>query len=332
MSKRRFVSAGLAGVVAGLLGAVLSTAPTASFAQDDYPSKPVRVIVPFPAGGTSDVMGRLIASTLSKTFNKPFVVENKAGAGGVIGSTEVARATPDGYTLLLSGIGSNAIVHGMTPKPPYDSSRDFIQVSQLAAGPNVLVVNPEFPARTFAEFIAYVKANPGKVSYGVVNAASGHLTSEYLKQIAGLDMVGVPYRGGAPAMMDVIANQIPMMFTNLDGALPHMNAGKLRALAITSAQRSPIVPDVPTIAESGYPGFTAVSWTGLSAPKGTPKPIVDKLEAAMRTSFSDPEVRARLQAQGLELIAGSSEDYSRFMQGEIDRWTEVIQRAGIKPE
>jgi len=324
LNKREFLMSTLA--------VALSAPPLVSYAQDDYPSKPVRIVVPFPAGGTSDVMGRLIASTLSRTLKKPFVVDNKTGAGGAIGSTEVARATPDGYTLLLSGIGSNAIVHGMSPKPPYESTRDFIQISQLAAGPNVLVVNPDFPARTFEEFISYVKANPKRVSYGVVNAASGHLTSEYLKQTAGLDMVGVPYRGGAPAMMDVIANQIPMMFTNLDGALPHIKAGKLRALAITSARRSALVPDIPTIAESGYPGFTAVSWTGLSAPRGTPQPIIDKLEAAMRTGFSDPETRTNLEAIGLELIAGSSTEYASFMQSEIDRWSEVIQRAGIKAE
>lgn len=317
---------------AGSLLLTASALSATSEAQVDYPSKPVRLVVPFPAGGTSDVMARMIAAEVGKELKQAFVVDNKGGAGGVIGTSEVARAAPDGYTLLLSGIGSNAIVHGMTPKPNYDSTRDFIQISQLAAGPNVLVVNPAFPAKTFTDFVAYVKAHPGEVNYGVVNASSGHLTTEYLRQTASLNMVGIPYRGGAPAMLDVIANQIPLMFTNLDAAYPHIKAGKLRALAVTSEQRSALLAETPTIAESGYPGFSAVSWTGLSAPKGTPKPIVDKLEAAMRKAFADPAVRSRLEANGFLIVASSSADYSRFVQSEIDRWSKVIKTANIKPE
>lgn len=312
--------------------AVLTTVSTGPLAQTDYPTKAIRLVVPFPAGGTSDVMGRLIAEELGKAFKQPVVVDNKSGAGGTIGAAEVMRSPADGYTLLLSGIGSNAIAHGFTPKPPYDTPNDFIQISQLAAGPNVLVVHPSFPARTFAEFVAYVKANPGKVSYGVVNASSGHLTTEYLRQRAGLDMVGIPYRGSAPAMTDVMANQIPAFITNLDSVVPHVKAGKLRALAVTSEKRSALDPELPTIAESGYPGFAAVSWTGLSAPKGTPKPIVEKLEAAMRKAFGDPAVRAKLESQGFVVVASSSAEYSQFVQSEIDRWSKVIQSAGIKPE
>jgi tripartite-type tricarboxylate transporter receptor subunit TctC len=323
ISKRSFF---IAGAWAGLL------APFAVQAQDDYPNRPVRVLVPFPAGGTSDIMGRLIAEELGKQLKQPFVVDNKGGAGGTIGTAEAARAAPDGYTLLLSGIGSNAIAHGFTPKPSYDSARDFIQISQLAAGPNVLVVHPSFPARTFKEFVAWVKANPGKFSYGQVNSSSGHLTTEYLKQTAGLDMVGIPYKGGAPALNDVLANQIPGMFTNQDAVLQHVKAGKLRALVLTSAERNPLYPDVPTVAESGYPGFTAVSWTGLSAPKGTPKAVVDKLEAAMVTAFSQPAVRAKLEGNGFVVVASKSSDYSEFVKKEIERWSKVIQTAGIKAD
>lgn len=327
----------IARLVAAILGAgALAATPAAVFAagetQAEYPTKPVRLVVPFPAGGTSDAMGRLIASELSKELKQAFVVDNKGGAGGVIGTVEVARAAPDGYTLLLSGIGSNAIVHGMTPKPNYDSTRDFVHISQLAAGPNVVIVNPGFPAKTFAEFISHVKAHPGQVNYGVVNASSGHLTTEYLRQTAKLNMVGIPYRGGAPAMLDVIANQIPLMVVNLDAAYPHIKAGKLRALAVTSAQRSALLPEIPTIAESGYAGFTAVSWTGLSAPKGTPKPVIDKLETAMRKAFSDPAVRSKLESNGFVVVASGSTDYARFIQSEIDRWSAVIKAADIKPE
>lgn len=303
---------------------------SAARAQDDYPSRPVKLIVPFPAGGTSDIMGRLIAEVLGRQLKQPFIVDNKGGAGGAIGTEQAAKAPGDGYTLLLSGIGSNAIIHGFSPRPPYDSNRDFVHVSQLAAGPNVLVVNPSFPAKNFKEFVAWVKANPGKFSYGQVNASSGHVTTEYLKQVAGLDMVGIPYKGSAPALNDVLADQIPGMFTNQDSVLPHIKAGKLRALAVTSAQRNPLFPDVPTVAESGYPGFSAVSWTGLSAPKGTPKVVVDKLEAAMVKGFADPAVRAKLEANGFVVVASRSVDYTRFVQDETARWTQVVQKAGIK--
>lgn len=302
----------------------------AAHAQDDYPSRPVKLIVPFPAGGTSDIMGRLIAEVLGRQLKQPFIVDNKGGAGGAIGTEQAARAPGDGYTLLLSGIGSNAIIHGFSPRPPYDSNRDFVHVSQLAAGPNVLVVNPSFPAKNFKEFVAWVKANPGKFSYGQVNASSGHVTTEYLKQVAGLDMVGIPYKGSAPALNDVLADQIPGMFTNQDSVLPHIKAGKLRALAVTSAQRNPLFPEVPTVGESGYPGFSAVSWTGLSAPKGTPKAVVDKLEAAMVKGFADPAVRAKLEANGFVVVASQAADYTRFVQDEIARWTQVVQKAGIK--
>ena len=239
---------------------------------------------------------------------------------------------PDGYTLLLSGIGSNAVIHGFAAFNPGYTEADFIHVSQLAAGPNVLVVNPAFPARTFQEFIAWVKANPGKFSYGQVTASSGHLTTEYLRQVAGLDMVGIPYKGGAPALNDVLANQIPGMFTNQDAALPYVKAGKLRALVVTSAERNPLYPQIPTVAESGYPGFTAVSWTGLSAPKGTPKAIVDKLETAMAKAFADPAARARLENTGFVVMASSSADYTRFVNQQVERWAEVIRKGSLKAE
>jgi len=309
------------------------TIASAVLAQDDaWPSRPVKIIVPFPAGGTSDLMGRMIADQLSKALRQPFIVENKGGAGGTIGSEQAARAPADGYTLLLSGIGSNAIAHGMTPKPNYDSGRDFIHISQLESGPNVLVVNPAFPARTFKEFVAYVKANPGKVNYGVTNASSGHLAMELLKQTAKLDMVGIPYRGGGPALTDVLAGQIPTMFVNQDAVLPYVKAGKLRALAVTSEQRNVLFPDVPTVAESGFPGFSAVSWVGLSAPKGTPKPIVDKLEATMIAAFKQPAVKEKLESTGFVVVASNSQDYTKFVQAETARWTKVIKEAGIRPE
>ena len=319
-------------IAAALLGAMLPFGSAQAQGAADYPNRPVKIIVPFPAGGTSDIMGRMIADELGKQLKQAFVVDNKGGAGGAIGTDQAAKSTADGYTLLLSGIGSNAIIHGFaTPKPGYTEA-DFVHISQLAAGPNVLVVNPSFPAKTFKEFVAWVKTNPGKFSYGQVNSSSGHLTTEYLKQVAGLDMVGIPYKGGAPALNDVLANQSPGMFTNQDAVLPHVKAGKLRALAVTSLERNPLYPDVPTVAESGYPGFAAVSWTGLSAPKGTPKAILDKLEAAMVKAFSDPAVRAKLEGNGFVVVASRSPDYTRFVLGEVERWGKVIQTGGLKYE
>ncbi|MEJ8814741.1 tripartite tricarboxylate transporter substrate binding protein [Variovorax ureilyticus] len=325
--QRRLLTAAALALGFFALGTSAQTASTS-----DYPNRPVKIIVPFPAGGTSDIMGRLIADQLGKQLKQPFIVDNRGGAGGTIGAELAAKAAPDGYTLLLSGIGSNAVIHGFSaPKPGYAES-DFVHISQLAAGPNVLVVNPSFPAKNFKEFVAWVKANPGKFSYGQVTASSGHLTTEYLKQSAGLDMVGIPYKGGAPALNEVLANQIPGMFTNQDVVLPHVKAGKLRALVVTSPQRNPLYPDVPTVAESGYPGFSAVSWTGLSAPKGTPQAVIDKLQAAMSKAFADPAARAKLESNGFVVSTSNPPDYTRFVNSEVARWSEVIRVGGLKAE
>ena len=324
------------------LGAVL---PLAAQAQTDYPTKPVKLIVPFPAGGTSDIMGRMIADELTKALKQPFVVENIGGAGGVIGAERAAKATPDGYTLVLSGVGQNAVAHGLNPKLAYDSNKDFIHITQIHSGPNVLVVHPDTPFKTFKELVDYGKANPGKLNYGYTHAASGHMAMELLKQTVGtctgakgnqsckgLYMVGIPYRGGGPMMTDILGGQIPMMFINQDVALPHVKAGKLRALAVSSLSRNPLYPDVPTIAESGYPGFSALSWSGLSAPKGTPKAIVDKLEAAAVKAMQSPAIKTRMESQGFVVPSLGSADYTQFIQKELDRWPRVIKIAGIKAE
>lgn len=306
--------------------------PLSARAQGDYPSRPVKIIVPFAAGGTSDQMGRLMAEELGKQLKQPFIVENRGGAGGIIGAEQGSKATPDGYTLVLTGIGTNAVMHGFqAPKPNYKES-DFIHISQLAAGPNVLAVHPSFPAKTFKEFVAYAKAHPGKVNFAQVPSSSGHLTSEFIKQVAGLDAVNIPYKGSAPALTDVLANQVSAIITNQDALLPHVKAGKLRALVVTSVERNALYPDVPTVAESGYPGFSAVSWTGLSAPKGTPQAIIDKLEAAMTKAFNEPAARAKLENNGFVVVASKSADYTRFVDSEVVRWAEVIRKGGLKPD
>jgi tripartite-type tricarboxylate transporter receptor subunit TctC len=314
-----------------------------AFAQSDYPTKPVKIIVPFPPGGTSDVMGRMIADELSKSLKQPFIVENIGGAGGIVGTDRAARATNDGYTLLLTGVGSNAVAHGLNPKLSYDSNRDFVHISQIHSGPNVLVVHPGAPFSTFKDLIEYGKANPGKLNYGYTHAASGHMAMELLKQTAstctskqkdckGLFMVGIPYRGGGPMMTDLLGGQIPLMFINQDAALQYVKAGKLKAIAVTSKARNPLYPDVPTVAEMGYPTFEALSWSGLSALKGTPQPILDKLEAAVTTAMKSPAIKQRMESVGFVVPEQGAKQYDAFVRSEITRWTKVIQTAGIKPE
>jgi tripartite-type tricarboxylate transporter receptor subunit TctC len=311
--------------------AALGTAlPLAVLAQSDYPSKPVKIIVPFPAGGTSDIMGRLAAEELGKQLKQPFIVENIGGAGGVIGTERASKAAPDGYTLVLTGVGSNAVAHGLEPLPKYNSNTDFVHISQIHSGPNVLVVHPGTPFKTLKELVDYAKANPGKLDYGYTPAASGHMAMEQFKQTAGLFMLGIPYRGGGPMMTDILGGTIKMMFINQDVALQHVKAGKLRPLAVSSAQRNPLYPDVPTIAESGYKGFEALSWSGLSAPTGTPQAIIDKLEAAMVQAMNSPSVRQRLESQGFVVPQQGAKPYAAFVKSEEARWTQVIKTAGIK--
>jgi tripartite-type tricarboxylate transporter receptor subunit TctC len=334
MTRRTFFSAALA---------VLALSAGSSWAQDAWPSKPVKIICPFPAGGTSDVMARMVADALSKELGQQFIVDNIGGAGGTIGTLRAAKMPADGYTIVQTGVGQNAVAHGLDPKLGYDSMRDFVHVAQVHSGPNVLVVNAGTPFKTFKELVDYVRANPGKLNYGYTHAASGHMAMELLKQRAsecpkgtkdcnGFFMVGIPYRGGGPMMQDLLGGQIPLMFINQDVALQHVKAGKLRALAVTSLQRNPLYPDVPTVAESGFPGFQALSWSGLSAIKGTPQPIVDKLEATMRKVMTSPEIKQRLESVGFVVPAPGAKAYNNFVKSELDLWTKVIRTAGIKPD
>jgi tripartite-type tricarboxylate transporter receptor subunit TctC len=303
-----------------------------AFAQSDYPSKPVKIIVPFPAGGTSDVMGRMIAEELTKILKQPFIVENTGGAGGVIGTERGVRAAPDGYTIIQTGVGQNAVAHGLEPFPKYNSKSDFIHISQIHTGPNVLLVHPSTPFKTLKELVDFAKANPGKLDYGYTPAASGHMAMELFKQTAGIFMTGIPYRGGGPMLTDALGGTIKIMFLNQDVAIQHVKAGKLRPLAVTTAQRNPLYPDVPTVAESGYKGFEAISWSGISLPKGTSQAIVDKLEAAMKEAMGSPAIKAKMEGQGFVIPVQGAKVYSEFVGKEVDRWTKVIKTAGIKTQ
>ena len=295
-----------------------------------WPTKTIKLVVPFPPGGSTDAVGRQLAQELTKLLGQPVIIENKGGANGNIGADFVAKSAPDGYTLLASGVGSNAINYSLYRTMPF-VDRDFAHVSLLATGPNVLVVNPDFPAKTFAEFITLVKANPGKYSHASSGSgSSGHLAMKMLELASGISLVHVPYKGGGPAIMDTIAGQVPILFINQDNALPQVQAGKLRALAVASLERNPVYPTVPTIAESGFPGFSAVSWFGLSAPAGTPKEVIQKLNEATAKAMNMPEMKQRLQSQGFVVVAGTPQQFSEFVQAEIAKWSKAAQVSGAQ--
>ena len=317
-------------LVAGL-AAGMASAGTAR-AQGAWPDRPIRLIVPFPAGGTVDQVARVVADELGKSLHQPLVVDNRSGAGGNLGTDIAAKSPADGYTLLVSSVAPNAINASLYEKVPY-APGDFTHISQLISGPNVLVAHPSLPARTFKEFVAYAKARPGQLSYASSGAgSSGNLAMELLKQQAGLAIVHIPYRGGSLALNDVLANQVPVMFINQDVVLPHVKAGKLKALAVTTAQRNGLYPEVPTIAESGFPSFVATSWVGLSAPRGLPAAIVDRLHTEVARAFTSPQVKSRLEASGFVVVASDPRQYTGFVAAESARWAQVIKTAGIKAD
>jgi tripartite-type tricarboxylate transporter receptor subunit TctC len=325
MKKRQLLIAiGLAGL--GLLS------QGQALAQADYPNKPIKLIVAFPPGGTSDVMGRLMAEEVGKVLKQAIVVENIAGAGGIVGMERALKLPADGYTIIQTGVGQSAVAHGLDPNLKYNSLTDFIHLSQVNSGPNVLVVHPSQPFKTVKDIVDYAKKNPGKLDYGFTHAASGHMAMELFKQTTGIFMTGIPYKGGGPMLNDLLAGTIPMFFLNQDAVLPHVRAGKLRAIAVTSKERNPLYPDVPTVAEVGYKGFDATSWSGLSVAKGTPQPIVDKLEAAIAQAMQSASFKQRLTSVGFVIPPTGSKHYNAFLKSELDQWTRVIKAAGIKPE
>jgi tripartite-type tricarboxylate transporter receptor subunit TctC len=312
-------------------GALLATSLAASpaFAQS-YPNRPVRLIVPFPAGGPADVLGRVLADHLNKMWGQPVIVENRGGAGGNIGAEVVARAAPDGYTLLLNA-SSHVINASLYEKLPYDPIKDFTPVSEVASYMLVLVVHPSVPATSVKEFVAVAKSKPEGLS--VANAGLGtptHLAAVLFAQAADVKLIHVPYRGAAPASTDLIAGQTPAMFNNPVNAVPQVKASALRALAVTGANRLSLLPDTPTVAESGYPGFETRTWYGLFGPAGLPADIVRKLHADVEKALRIPEIANNLIAQGWDITASPPDQFSVVLQSEFDRWSAVVKRAGIK--
>ena len=312
--------------------ASVGLALTPVFGQSDYPNRPIKLVVPFPPGGTSDVMGRIMAEELGKLLKQPVVVDNIGGAGGIVGTDRAIKMPADGYTLIQSGVGQNAVAHGLDPKLKYNSMTDLVHLTQMHSGPNVLVVHPSMPFKTVKDIVDYAKKNPGKLDYGFTHAASGHMAMELFKQTTGIFLTGIPYRGGGPLLNDLLAGTVPMIFINQDAALPHIKAGKIRPIAVSSLQRNALYPDVPTVAESGYKDFQALSWSGLSVAKGTPQPIVDKLESAMVQVLQSDAVRQRLTSVGFVVPTLGGKAYTSFVKDEIDTWSRVIKTAGIQPQ
>ena len=327
MSDRRIL---LRIVLAALAGCALWL-PLRAAAQA-YPAKPVRIIVPFPPGGPADMIGRMFADKLQGLWGQPVVIDNRAGAAGNVGSEATAKSAPDGYTVLLcaSSHVSNAALYA---KLPYDPIRDFTPISQVAYYALVLVTHPSVPAASLRELVAYAKAHPGKLSWA--SAGSGtptHLTAELFRAAAGIEFLHIPYKGAAPATNDLLGGQVQVMFNNPVSALPHIRSGQLRGLATTGAQRSPVAPELPTVAELGYPGFEAGTWYALLSPAGMPKEVAAKISADANAVLKMAEVRARLSAQGVEPVGTSPDQLLAIMNADLEKWTRVIRAANIKPD
>ena len=296
-----------------------------------YPSRPVRIIVGFPSGGLSDIVARLIGQWLSERLGQPFIIENRPGATGNIGTEAVTRAPADGHTLLLV-VPANAISVTLYYKLNFNFIRDTTPVAGISHGPLVMEVNPTVPAQTVPEFIAYAKANPGKINFASPgNGAVIHLCGELFKMMTGVNMVHVPYRGNAPALTDLLAGQVQVMFADTLSSIEHLRAGKLRALAVTTAMRSDVLPEIPTVSEF-IPGFEATNWFGVAAPKNTPLEIIDKLNKEINVALAEPKIKARLADLGAAALAGSPADFGKLINEEAEKWGKVIRAANIKPE
>ncbi|MEP7207366.1 MAG: tripartite tricarboxylate transporter substrate binding protein [Casimicrobiaceae bacterium] len=319
----------LAAAIAALAAAVLGSASTA-LAQG-YPAKPIRLVAPSTPGDAPDVIARLVADKLGAVLHQPVVVENRPGAGGVVGSEAVAKSAPDGYTLIMGNAGSHGINAAVYSKLPYDIQRDFVPVSQVAVAPNIVVINPGVPAKSIAEFIAYAKANPGKLSYASGgNGSSAHMSMELFKTMAGLDIQHVPYKGSSPALQDLVGGQVAIFIGNMPPTVPLVKGGKLRALAVTTRNRSALMPELPTIDQSGLPGFETVAWFGVLAPAGTPAEIVNRLSIEIGKIARSPEMREKLTAMGAEPVGGTPEEFKAVIDRDIAKWKSLSQKVGIK--
>ena len=313
-----------------LATALIAAAPLTAFAQAAYPDKPIKLVVPYPPGGSTDPVARLLATDIGARVGQPVVVDNRPGAAGSIGTEAVARAAPDGYTILLH---TSVIATDPTLKKnaPYDVKRDLAPITLAVTGPYLVVVNPSLPVNNIAELIAYAKANPGKLFYGSAGqGSSGHLIGELFKAAAGIEMTHVPYKGGGPSITGLMGNEVQLLFDTLGGSRALAESGKLRAIAVTSPTRSPVMPSVPTVGESGLKGFEAVYWLGIFAPAKTPQPVIDKLYRELKTSLDDPSVKAKLLEQGNVAQALPPAEFAKVLDADIARYRTVIEKAKIE--
>ena len=296
-----------------------------------YPVKPVRIIIPYPPGGGNDTLGRLFAAKLGERMGQPFVVENRPGAGTMIGTEAAAKSPPDGYTILLSSIATHALSPNLYTRVPYDPIKDFAPITLLGIAPTVLVVNQDLPAKSLAELIALAKAKPGALAYASGgNGTPPHINGEVFKAVAGVDLLHVAYKGGGPALTDLIAGRVHVMLDTAASAMPHVRGGKLRALALSAAKRSPEYPDLPTFAEAGLPQYDTNAWYSMHAPAGTPQPVVRRLNSELVAILKDPDITARFKQLSTEPVGNSPEEFAAFVKSELEKYARVIKAAGIK--
>ena len=310
------------------LAAIVMHGP--AYAQT-YPQKPVRLVVGVPAGGTTDVVARLVGQKLGESLGQQIVIENRGGAGGNIGAELVAKSAPDGYTLFLATIGTMAINPSLYSKMPFDTLRDFAAISQLTSMPQLLVVHPSVPVKSVKELIAYAKSRPGQLTFASGGSGTAiHLAGELFKTMAGVDMVHVAYKGSSPAMTDLIGGQVSLMFDQILTSLPHVQSGRLRGLAVTTEKRSPAAPQIPTIAEAALPGYAVTTWHGLLAPAGTSRDIINRLSSEAAKALQNPDVREKFASQGVDPISSTPEQFAAMMKSELDKWRKVIAASGTK--
>ncbi len=316
--------------VLALLGAALAFGQAQG---QTFPSKPIKIVIPFVAGGASDIVGRAIGSKFQEILGQPAVVENKPGANGAIAAEFVAKAEPDGYTVLVGSIGVFSINQALFKELRYNALRDFEPITLAVTTPNVLITRPDLPATSMKELVDFAKKNPGKISYcSSGTGSSDHLTGEVFKQTAGIFAVHVPYRGGAACQVDIMGSQIDLSFQNLGAVTNYIKGGKMKALAVTAATRNPALPNVPTTAEAGFKDMVVTSWQAAAAPAKTPREVVMKLNDVMVKTLRSPDVRERMNAIGFDVVAGTPEEFGQFMKAEVERWTKAVERGGIKPD
>ena len=314
-----------------LLAAVLAVMPIAATAQADYPNKPIRLIVPFPAGGSTDIVGRVVAQKLSERLGQQVVVDNRGGAGGTIGTDAAAKAAADGYTLTIGTTSTHAVAAGAYAKLSYNPVKDFAPVSLVAITPYLLVVNPQVKANDLKEFVALSKTIPGKMNYASAgNGTTTHLAMEMLKDAAQINLQHIPYKGNAPADLAIMANEVQAVFGSMPALLQHVKGGKLRPLAVGTAQRSPALPDVPTVAELGYPGFEAALWLGVLAPAGTPKPIIDRLHREIAAIVPTADFKQAMERNGADATGNTPDQFAKLIAEESARYIKVVKTIGLK--